>query len=122
MSVIYAAVNATLYAGDCGAFEISTHRNWRGKSEVIYTEAFFEVLRELIDLRPHRCAKCGIADCCKERWDGRPRKFPAIVRLCLIDELRPPNDPFNVAMFCTRCRKAPLGWGTPRRMAERNTA
>jgi hypothetical protein len=96
--------------------DISKHSNWRRKSELIYTEAYFDALRKIVDDRPHRCAGCGVADGSKEGKNGGLRKFPAVVRLCLIDATAAPNDPRNVDMYCTACRKAPLGWRTPRRI------
>ena len=96
--------------------DISKYRNLKRKGDLVYTEAYFHALLKIIDQRPHRCAKCGIADGSKEGKNGGLRKFPAIVRLCLVDATKAPNDPRNVAMYCTTCRKAPLGWRTPRRI------
>jgi len=95
-------------------FEISARRNAGRKSDLVYTQAYFDALRKIIDVRPHRCAACGTADGSKEGRDGNLRKFPAVVRLCLTDPTGATNDARNVDMFCTRCRKAPLAWRTPR--------
>jgi hypothetical protein len=96
--------------------DISMRRSTGRKGDLIYTQAYFDALRKIVDKRPHRCAGCGIADGSKEGSDGRLRKFPAVVRLCLTDPNDAPNDARNVDMYCTRCRKAPLAWRTPRRM------
>jgi len=96
--------------------DISMYRDLKRKGDLVYTEAYFDTLRKIIDDRPHRCAKCGIADGSKVGRNGGLRKFPAIVRLCLVDSTKAANDPRNVAMYCTACRKAPLGWRTPRRI------
>lgn len=85
--------------------------------EIQYTREFFEKLEEMIDKRPHLCRECGARDGERGHYkDGRRKKFPRIVRLCLIDPKGPPNDARNVAMFCTRCRKPNQVWRTPRRL------
>jgi hypothetical protein len=93
-----------------------SHKKVGRKSDLVYTEEYFDALRQIVDRRPHRCAGCRVTDGSKEGKDGSLKKFPAVVRLCLIDPTSSANDARNVDMFCTRCRKAPLEWRTPRCM------
>jgi hypothetical protein len=83
-----------------------------------YTKEFFAELEKKIDSRPHRCIQCSAVDGVREyNKDGvTRRKFPTIVRLALIDVNGPANRADNVAMYCTRCRKPPAVWRTPRRI------
>jgi len=83
--------------------------------DLIYTPEFYGALKQLVDKRPHKCKQCGVADGTKkENKDGSKQKFERIVRLCVDDPSGKPNDPNNIAFFCTRCRKAPFEWRTPR--------
>lgn len=83
--------------------------------EVYYSESFFRALAAMIDKRPHRCKACGVVDGCRDfTKDGHRKKFPSVVRLCLIDPKGASNDAKNVGMFCTKCRKAT--WRAPRKL------
>jgi len=86
--------------------------------EAIYTTHFFKELEEKIDKRPHKCRGCGVVDGEREyKKDGVNRKkFAAVVRLALIDVNGPANRADNVGMYCTKCRKPPEVWRTPRRI------
>jgi hypothetical protein len=84
-------------------------------SEIIYTPEFYGALKQLVDRRPHKCKQCGVSDGTrKENKDGSKQKFERIVRLCVDDPSGKPNDPNNIAFFCTRCRKPDQVWKTPR--------
>lgn len=85
-------------------------------SEILYTEDFYKELMAMIDKHPHLCSGCGVADGEREYLSGKQRKRPAMVRLCLIDRRGPANDPTNVAMYCTRCRKPDPVWRQSRRL------
>ena len=87
------------------------------ESTVEYTSEFFASLEKLLDRHPHTCRACGVADGEKAfRKNGTQDKSAAVVRLALIDPAGPPNRAENVAMFCTKCRRAPRAWQTPRRI------
>ena len=85
--------------------------------EIVYTPEFFKVREKLVDIRPHKCEQCGIADGARGyNKKGDKKKFPSVVRLCLRDPNGPPNKVWNIAMYCTRCRKPNEVWKTPRRI------
>jgi hypothetical protein len=85
--------------------------------DLIYTPEFYGALKQLVDKRPHKCKQCRIVDGTKRlNKDGTMQKFPVIVRLCVDDPSGRPNDPNNIAFFCTKCRKPDQVWKTPRRM------
>ena len=85
--------------------------------EIIYTQEFFAQLEKLVDKRPHECVECGARDGARDfNKKGDRKKFPSVVRLCLADPHGPPNQVWNIAMYCTRCRKPNMEWRTPRRI------
>ena len=88
------------------------------KEEWNTQKSFIKSLEKIVDKRPHKCKSCGVVDGEKEyNKDGVTRKkFPAIVRLALIDVNGPANRADNVGMYCTRCRKPPAMWRTPRKI------
>lgn len=43
------------------------------------------------------------------------------MRVCVNDLSGPKNQSWNIAMFCTRCRKPNFEWRTPRRIKPSKT-
>lgn len=85
--------------------------------EKLYTKKYYEQIQKLVDKHPHRCRDCNVADGWRRiNRDGSMQKFPAIVRLALVEPKSPGYEVSNVGMFCTRCRKPDQVWKTPRRI------